>query len=185
MKKNLAIFDMDGTLFDTGNVNYYSYKEALGKYGIELDEEYFIKECNGRHYKQFLTDIMGGSDNIEQVHELKKELYAANLVHARANTHLFNMIDSMRDIYHIAIVTTASKKNVYDILSRFGYENYFEYVITQEDITRAKPDPQGFNMAMEHFGVAPENTVVFEDSEVGIQAARASGASVFIIDRFN
>ena len=48
-KKYLALFDLDGTLFETGEVNYHAYQDALAPYGITLDKEYFLKRCNGRH----------------------------------------------------------------------------------------------------------------------------------------
>ena len=50
----LAIFDMDGTLFNTNNINYYAYKEALDKYNVSIDYEYYCRFCNGRHYLDFL-----------------------------------------------------------------------------------------------------------------------------------
>lgn len=68
----LALFDLDGTLFDTGDVNYYAYKDALEPYEIKLDKEYFVKHCNGRHYTEFLPELMGDSDHIESVHEAKR-----------------------------------------------------------------------------------------------------------------
>lgn len=184
MKKYLALFDLDGTLFDTSEVNYFSYKKALADYGIKLDKEYFVKECNGRHFADFLPQIMGGTEHINAVHMVKKSLYKENLGKARINRHLFEMIKAMRDHYHLAIVTTASKQNVLDILTCFGYHDFFEYMISQEDITRVKPDPQGFQMAMNFFGASPEDTVIFEDSDMGIQAARATGATVMVVDRF-
>ena len=184
MKTKLAIFDLDGTLFNTDNVNYKAYKEALLPFGIELDREYFVKYCNGRHYKEFVPKIMGNSDHLEEVHNKKKEHYKTFLGEAVKNEHLFAIIDALRDTYHTAIVTTASKKNVEDILGHFGVKDYFDYCITQEAIHKPKPDPEGFLLAMEHFGIGPENTVIFEDSDVGIEAARASGATVFVADRF-
>ena len=53
-KKKLAIFDMDGTLVDTKDVNFYAYKEALEEEGFSLSYEYYCKFCNGRHYTVFL-----------------------------------------------------------------------------------------------------------------------------------
>lgn len=184
MKKKLALFDLDGTLFNTDDVNYKAYREAFRPYGIELDREYFVKYCNGRHYKEFVPKIMGNGDHLEEVHDKKKEFYKTFLDDAVVNTHLFSMIEAMRDNYHTAIVTTASRKNVEDILSRFGVKDCFDFCITQEDIHKPKPDPEGFLLAMKHFGVSPEDTVIFEDSDVGIEAARASGAAVFVADRF-
>ncbi len=182
-KCNLALFDLDGTLFDTGDVNYYAYKDALAPFGVELDKDYFVTKCNGRHYTEFLPIIMGDSDHIEEVHKAKKNTYVANLDKARENKHLFEIIKSLKDAYHLAVVTTASRQNATDILKHFGYDNLFEYMITQEDITKVKPDPQGFLLAMEHFGIDAAHTMIFEDSDVGIKAAEASGATVFVVDQ--
>ena len=183
-KKYLAIFDLDGTLFDTSEVNYYAYREALHSFKIELDKDYFVKNCNGRHYMEFLPEIMGNIDHIEDVHKLKKMAYAMNLDKARKNTHLFKLINIMKEIYYISLVTTASKKNTEDILSYFKCKSFFDHIIAQEDIIKVKPDPQGFLLAMEYFNMAPEKTIIFEDSDVGIRAARATGATVVIVDQF-
>lgn len=186
VKKNkLAIFDLDGTLFDTKEVNYYSYKEALYEYEIFLDKDYFIKECNGRHYKNFLPNIMGNNDFIDDVHNRKKILYSKYLDKSIENKHLFNIIKSIKDEYYISLVTTASRKNTIEILTYFNKVELFDYIVTQEDITKTKPDPQGFLLAMRHFDVNANNTIIFEDSNVGIEAARLTGSSVFIIDQFN
>lgn len=184
MKSKLAIFDLDGTLFDTGDVNYYSYREALQPYQVQIDREYFIEYCNGRHYTEFLPQIMEDLENMESVHTVKKELYCKHISKARANIHLFRMIENMRAEYYTAVVTTASRKNTMQILSHFGYDRYFDLIITQEDVSKRKPDPEGFLMAMREFAIGPEDTMIFEDSSVGVQSARATGATVFVVDRF-
>lgn len=183
-KEYLALFDLDGTLFDTGDVNYYSYQEALQPYGTELNKEYFIKECNGRHYTEFLPSIMGTEKYIEEVHKAKKAAYANHLHRAQVNVHLFRMIYAMHDRYDTAVVTTASRKNTMDILKHFGYLDYFDLIITQEDITRVKPDPEGFLKAMAFFRKDAGHTVIFEDSQAGLQAAKAAGATVFAVQQF-
>ncbi len=183
MKKYLAIFDLDGTLFDTKEVNYYAYRDALKPYGIELEKQYFLEDCFGKHYLEFLPVIMNSSEHIEDVHKAKKETYRLNLDKAKINHHLFRIIEVMRDRYYIAVVTTASSKNTADILRHFGYQDYFDYVATQENIVKKKPDPEGFLTAMAHFGIDAEHTVIFEDSDMGIAAGRAVGAAVFVVDR--
>ena len=181
----LAIFDLDGTLFDTGEVNYRAYKKALEDVNLALDRETFLRDFNGRHYKEFLPLLIGErAVDIGEIHDKKCSCYKDFLGHARVNMHLFEIIKAIREEYHIAIVTTASKKNTEDILLFFGVRELFELVLTQKDVERVKPDPQGFLKAMEFFGVGAENTVIFEDSEAGIEAARASGASVMIVDKF-
>jgi len=183
-KEYLALFDLDGTLFDTGEVNYHAYRNALQPYGVSLDREYFVRECNGRHYSEFIPVLMGTREHLEAVHKMKKAIYADHLGKARANTHLLEMIRLMRNHYYTAIVTTASRKNTMEILSYFCCKDLFDQIITNEDVTKLKPDPEGFIKAMRHFSCDGSHTIIFEDSEVGIQAARATGASVIVVNQF-
>lgn len=184
-KEYLAVFDLDGTLFDTGAVNYHAYSGALEEKGYRLDYEYFCRECNGKHYTAFLPEILDGNTGImEEVHRRKKELYHEFLDRARPNGHLLRMLKRMKPDYRLAVVTTASRGNTMEILGRFGIREEFDLVLTQEDISRTKPDPEGFIKAMEYFKIGPENTVVFEDSEIGIEAAMACGASVMKCEKF-
>ncbi len=183
-KKYLAIFDLDGTLFDTGDVNYHAYKQALEEEGVGLTREDYLDKYNGRHYTDFLPEILPDNETVERVHERKKLLYTENLFRAKENLHLFNMIEALSPDYHIALVTTANKKNATEILENFGRADTFEYILTGEDLTKVKPDPAGFLMAMEHFGVSAENTVIYEDSATGLAAAMASGAAVMAVKFF-
>lgn len=184
MKTKLAIFDLDGTLYDTRMTNYLSYRDALRQYNLELDYDYFSKYCNGRHYTEFLPQIMGNSNHINCVHTAKKEKYMFYLEMSIENQHLFNIISSIKDEYYIAIVTTASRKNCEEILSYHGRMSSFDLIISQEDVKNRKPDPEGFQKAMDFFKVQCRNSIIFEDSDVGIEAALRSGATVFIVKGF-
>lgn len=68
----VLVFDLDGTLFDTGEINYCSYREALQPYGIQLDHTYFVEQCNGRHYTEFLPSLMKTDRYLEEVHAARK-----------------------------------------------------------------------------------------------------------------
>ena len=116
----LIITDLDGTLFDTKDVNYYAYKEAIMEYGYELDYSYYCEFCNGRHYKDFLPQITTADDNIlSEIHKKKKSLYKKHLDRAIPNHHLINIISALKPEYKTALVTTASKENCLQILERF------------------------------------------------------------------
>ena len=167
MRKKLAIFDLDGTLFNTEDVNFAAYASALNYYGYNLDYEYFCKECNGLSYKRFLPPIIDNDELLEPIHKLKKELYSKNLERAKINEHLFNIIELIKETYHIAIVTTASKKNCLEILEYFNKKQLFDFI-----------------KAMEYFDIEPKETIIFEDSDVGIEAARNSQANVFVVNKF-
>lgn len=187
-KKNfLALFDLDGTLFDTSEVNYLAYKYALELHGdFLIDKEYYIKNCNGNNYKKYLPNIIRSNDIslIEKIHNTKKECYSKYLYAAKKNIHLFEIIKVLKPSYYIGIVTTASHKNTMDILSHFQVEAFFDLIITHEDIKSVKPNPEGFLSAMEYFHISPENTIIFEDSDIGLEAALASKAATVKVEYF-
>ena len=180
MKKRLAIFDLDGTLYDTRAVNYLSYRLALRGFGAELDKAFFYQRCNGQYYKHFLPVVAPGltPEDMETIHERKKAFYHECLTEAAANEHLIGIIQSIRGTFHTALVTTASRRNTFEILDHFGHAELFDLIMTQEDVTRKKPDPECFWKAMEHFEASPTETVIFEDSDAGVQAALVTGAGV-------
>lgn len=185
--KKLACFDLDGTLFDTNLVNYHAYKKALEEFGFTLDKEYYISKCNGRHYTEFLPIITNNAKRevMEKIHIRKKELYPEFLDKAVVNEGLFQIIDGLRkNGCKTVVVTTASRQNTIDILSYYKKMEYFNDLITAEDYTNKKPAPDSFLEAMRRFNVEANETMIFEDSEVGIMAARNSGASVFAINNF-
>ncbi len=185
-KNKLALFDLDGTLFNTNDVNYYAYKEALENFGINFEREYWYSNCIGRHYKDFLADMNITDEKLlRDVHQLKKQCYPKYLSHAQENQHLFEIIKLIRPVYYVALVTTASKKNVEDILNTFGKMEAFDKIFTQEDVTKMKPDPEGYLKAMEYFNIRPEDTIIFEDSDAGLMAAKASGAFYYKVFRLN
>lgn len=89
-KQGLIAVDLDGTLIDTVAVNAESYRRALESFGFTLDYDYYAAYCNGRHYRAFLQPLMGGSpsaEDVERVHDLKKQYYAANMDIARKTRH--------------------------------------------------------------------------------------------------
>ena len=100
------------------------------------------------------------------------------------NTALFALLEAMRPTAYLALVTTGSRRNATEILDYFHCRDWFDLILTSEDVTRNKPDPEGYLTAMARFGIDAAHTMIFEDSAPGLQAARATGAAVFAIDRF-
>ena len=94
-KTKMIICDLDGTLFDTSEVNYQAYKKSLYEIGYELSYSFFIKECYGKHYKEFLSKLNLTEEEIEKVHIIKKNIYRDNLKYAKINNYLFDIIESL------------------------------------------------------------------------------------------
>ena len=177
---------MDGTLFNTKEMNYLAYKEAIEAYGYSIDYKYYCKFCNGRHYMDFLPQITTTDLSVlNDIHKRKKLSYSKYLDKAIVNIGLVEIIKRCKGEFKIALVTTASRQNTDDILNQFQLGNIFDLILTQEDIEKSKPDPEGFLKAMEYFEAKPCECIVFEDSDVGIEAAEKTGAFVFAVRGFN
>ena len=183
-KDKLILCDLDGTLFDTLEVNYRSYKEALKMLHCNIEYDFFLEKCYGKYYEDFLSKLNFSIEEIEKIHRIKKELYSKYLKYAKINKNLFDMLEIMKNFYHIALVTTASEKNSKEILNFFNKKELFELIISAEDVKNKKPDPEGFVKAMNYFNIDPKDTIIFEDSNVGIEAAIKSGANIFKVKKF-
>ena len=183
----LVITDLDGTLVDTKNVNYHAYKEAISSYGYNIDYRYYCDFCNGRHYMDFLPQITTNDKAIlKEMHSAKKRAYSKYLDKAILNQRLVDIIISLKSSgYKAALVTTASRQNCEELLQHFSIADLFDSVLTHEDIEKTKPDPEGFLKAMDFFESKPDETIIFEDSDVGLEAAERSGAFYYRTYRFN
>lgn len=183
----LVIADLDGTLVDTKNVNYHAYKDAINPYGYDIDYQYYCAFCNGRHYMDFLPQITTNDETIlKEMHSAKKRVYSKYLDKAILNQRLVDIIISLKSSgYKAALVTTASRQNCEELLQHFSIADLFDLVLTHEDIKRTKPDPEGFLKAMDFFESKPEETIIFEDSDVGLEASERSGAFYYRTFRFN
>ena len=192
----LLIFDMDGTLIDSANLHYYSYSNAFKEYGIELDKDYYYNKCFGLHYKTFTNNILKlnnkltndenkNNELIEKIHNRKEDIYLQNL--SMVNIHplmLEILIDNKKKSKYTALATTSSPKGVYAILKEFQLEKLFDLVLTGNDIQNKKPDPEIFFKCIEHFNVKEEESIIFEDSEVGLEAASQTNAWVIKVEKW-
>lgn len=175
----LIMVDLDGTLVDTKDINYHAYKDALAKYGYEMDYDYFCAYCNGRHYLDFIPQIVEDESLYTDIHDTKKARYSEYLEFARVNTGLVDMLRAMKSACKTAVVTTASRQNCMELLDATGLTSIFDLILTREDVNKSKPNPEGFLKAMSHFNATSEETIIFEDSSVGMEAALAATKNVF------
>lgn len=182
----LIMVDLDGTLFDTKDVNFSAYQEAVSLFGYSIEYDYFCKYCNGKHYLDFLPLITTDDKIIlSQIHKRKKEAYSKYLHKAIKNEQLLDILQISKTKYKIALVTTASKKNTYELLDFFNIASMFDLILTHDDIEKTKPDPEGFFKAMQYFNAKPSECLIFEDSDVGVKAASETGASVFVVKGYS
>lgn len=177
------ITDFDGTLFDTFEANYLAYKEAITKNTvIELSKDMYRK-CFGLRFNEFMESI--GIKNIVLKNEIKTEkakLYPKYFDLIVPNFELIAFLRTMkRNGIKIAIASTARRENLLNVLNYFDLTDIFDVIFTGENVMYGKPHPEIYILTMDKLEVEDSETLIFEDSEVGIQAAQASGASVIKI----
>lgn len=177
------ITDFDGTLFDTFEANYFAYKEAIAKNtGVELTKDMY-KECFGLRFREFMERI--GITNVVYMDKIKKDkakLYPNYFDMIYPNHTLIAFLRTMkRNGIKIAIASTARRENLLNVLNYFDLTDIFDVIFTGENVMYGKPHPEIYILTMDKLGVEDSEVLIFEDSEVGIQAAQASGASVIKI----
>ena len=176
------IADLDGTLVDTFEANFRAYQKAFSKVGMQLTSERY-GECFGYRHDRFMQEMDVTDKAIaDTIKELKKEYYPEYFQYLRPNTALINLIAGVKAMGgRTAIASTARKENLMNVINYFGIAHHFDLIFAGIDVKNGKPDPEIYIKAMTALGVTPEETLIFEDSQVGIDAARASGASYMIV----
>jgi len=174
----LVITDFDGTLVDTFEANLKAYQKAFAEKGLELSEEKY-RECFGFRFDDFMNAVGISDEKVKNdIRTLKGNYYPEFFSFLKPNNNLINFIKAYKaQGSKTAIASTARGKNLYNVLSYLKIENIFDYILSGEDVKCGKPNPEIYQKVMTHFGVLPENTLVFEDSQIGIEASVAAGAN--------
>ena len=184
----LLIFDLDGTIIDSEEANYKAYKNALAEADVELSKDFFIKNCfNGQHYKDFLPLLMpnASDEEIEKVHDRKQEIYISNMKNISVNPIIKDIIIEFKNKKKLALATTAGAIAVENVLKAIQLENAFDLILTGNDVKKKKPNPEVFIKCLEHFNIEPYQTVIFEDSDIGLEAANKTGAWIIKIEKWS
>ncbi|KQM96742.1 HAD-IA family hydrolase [Sphingomonas sp. Leaf25] len=171
------LFDMDGTLLDSGAAVERVWRRWCARHGIDADA--LIAVCHGVRgedtVRRFATPGMDVAAEAAWLNAA--ELEDVDGVVAIDGIHALIATLAPTDW---AIVTSAPRNLAQVRLHAIGLP-LPEVFVTAEDVSEGKPDPQGFRLAAQRLGVAPEDCLVFEDSPAGVAAGRAAGAAVAIV----
>ena len=179
----LLLLDFDGTLADTRRANTLAYVAALGEAGYELTEEEYAARYFGMRCNEFLTQF-GITDPAERERlRLRKiALYPTFFDTVRLNEPLWEFCRQFRTQGgHVWVVSTGSRDNIDNVIAHLDIGGGLDGILSGADVEHAKPAPDCFLEAMRREGCTPRETLIFEDSPIGIEAARRSGASYFVV----
>ncbi len=184
--KTAFIFDLDGTLIDMEEFTEYAYSRILKqRFDLDLTHEEYLKHFSGtRTYDAYETYLGSKAINDYDLDELVKEFRA--MKRDGLENHIRDVVklkpgveEFLKELKlqgkQVALATSAIKEFAMLILKSFEIEQYFNLVLTAEDVTEGKPDPMIYNLTVEKLKVEKEKAVVFEDSHSGIQAAKSAG----------
>lgn len=177
MNVKAVIFDMDGLLFDTGGSTYDCYVEAAKKMGFEVNPNVFLY-CTGMN-DQGIVDTFAklyGEDapyveyrkEIKKLKNMKRDL-SHGVGKKKGAIELLTYLKEKNIPF--ALATSTNRKLVDEYLKLEGLENVFPYIETGETVKHSKPDPEIFLNAFNKLGTKKEETLVLEDSRVGVIAA--------------
>lgn len=171
------LFDCDGTIADSMPLHYIAWKQALGEWNCEFDEKLFY-EWGGMP----IVDIIGTLNQqrslnmpVETVAHRKESLYFELLPQLKAVPEVLEHIEAKHGQIPLGVVSGSALDSVTASLSTLNLLERFETLVCAGDYKKSKPDPEGFLLAASRLRVTPESCLVFEDTDMGIQAATAAG----------
>jgi HAD superfamily hydrolase (TIGR01509 family) len=171
------IFDCDGTLGDTMPIHYRAWCAALGGRAADFPEALFY-ELGGvpaRGIIELLNERHGYSLPVEETADRKEEFYREMAVEIAPIEPVVALVHKYAGVKPLAVASGGRRSVVTLTLSALGILDHFQTVVTCEDYVHAKPAPDPFLVAAERLGVRPGRCVVFEDTNIGVAAAKAAG----------
>jgi beta-phosphoglucomutase family hydrolase len=175
-----AIFDWDGVVVDSSSCHREAWERLGREIGRALPPDHF-ERAFGLKNERIIPEIMGWTEDPEEVERLslrKEELYR-EAVRRDGLAPLPGVPDFLARLaaagIPAAVGTSTHRLNVEACIDAVGLRDAFAAVVTAEDVSEGKPDPQVFLLGAERLGLPPEHCIVFEDAIVGIEAARRGG----------
>ena len=171
------IFDMDGTLLDTEPTHRKAWHITLARYGMEYDEGAIVS-LNGSPTRRIAQGIIDRHDSDLDPQHLADEKNKVLRDILLDSVKPLPLIDVVKEWYGrrpMSIGTGSSRSLALSLLDSLNLRKYFIAVVTADDVQHHKPAPDTFLRCAELMGVAPEKCLVFEDADLGIQAAHRAG----------
>ena len=183
-KVKAVLFDMDGVLIDAKDWHYEALNKALGLFGIEISRYDHLNTFDGlptrvklemlsRRY--YLPKALHGFIN-----EVKQS-YTAELISQRCHPmfhHEYALSKLHAEGYKIAVCSNSVRSTIELMMQKAQLSEYLDLIISNEDVTKAKPDPEMYQKAIERFALLSNECIVVEDNPNGVQAGLAAGANV-------
>jgi beta-phosphoglucomutase len=181
------LFDMDGVLIDAKDWHYEALNRALEHFGYTISRDSHLSTFDGLPTREKLKILSAARDLPLGLHDFLNELkqgYTLEFSYQRCKpvfNHQYALSRLKCDGYKIAVCSNSVRRSVESMMKLSALENHLDLVISNEDVTKGKPDPEMYLSAMHTLKVNPEECLILEDNDHGIQAATASGGHLLKI----
>jgi beta-phosphoglucomutase len=178
------IFDMDGVLVNSEPLHQRDWHEVFGQFGLEVPEEALgeLQGLRGEQVIDWLRERHGEAaravDMEALILEKRRRFIEQSIPLLEATAGIDRFLRSQKGQVPLGLVTSARLQIVGQVLKQFNWRNIFDALVGAEHVAHPKPHPEPFEKAAERFRLRPSECLVFEDSAVGIQSARAAGCQV-------
>lgn len=171
------LFDCDGTIVDSMPLHYIAWKTALGEWNCPFPEDLFYA-WGGKPVDEIISTLNRMNNlnmPVEIVGTRKESLYYDLLPELKVISEVREQLDAQQGRIPFAVVSGGRRESVVRSLTTVHLLDRFQTIVGAEDYVNSKPAPDAFLIAAERLGVAPKDCLVFEDTDLGIQAATAAG----------
>ena len=171
------LFDCDGTIVDSMPLHYVAWKKVLAEWNCTFEERFFysLGGVPVAEIVSLLNKQQGLQMPVAGVTSGKEDLYMEMLPQLKAVPEVVEHIEAQHGRIPFAVVSGSTRESVTASLGTLKLLDRFDTLVCAGDYRKSKPDPEAFLLAATRLGVEPSDCLVFEDTEMGIQAATAAG----------
>lgn len=182
MNKKAFIFDLDGVIVDTAKYHFLAWQKIADSLGIEFTPEHneALKGVSRVRSLEIILELGKAEASQEDKDKWLKQKnedylgYIKNMDRSEILPGVMHVLDYLRE-QNQPIALGSASKNARIILEKVGILEYFDVIVDGNDVTNAKPDPEVFVRAAKKLGISNEDSIVFEDSFAGVDAANIGG----------
>jgi len=186
-----AIFDMDGVLIEAKDWHYEALNRALNLFGFEISRYQHLTTYNGLPTRKKLEMLSLETALPPELHDFINEMkqdYTMEIVHAKCKpnfVHEFALSRLKAMNYRLGVASNSVRNSVDAMMRKSNLDRYLDFMLSNQDVSRAKPDPEIYTKSIALLGLRPHECLVVEDNDNGIKAATDAGTHVLIVRDVN
>lgn len=183
-----VIFDLDGVLIDARDWHYEALNRSLNLFGLNISRDDHIVTYDGLPTSkklEMLSMDRGLPNKLHSFINKMKQVYTMELIFTQCKPvfhHEYALSQLKKHNVRMAVCSNSIRKTLDLMVGKAGIDGYFEFTLSNQDVSKPKPDPEIYVKAIEKLGLAPDQCLIVEDNANGIKAAEGSGGHLLKVN---